>query len=99
MPARKPPVRTPGSVAVAIVVGMMFVTPVLAATTIDPLSIRWDVLVAFVRAHQLGLVAGFALMIAIASMLKAAGRRPQPPRASLDAMIAEPGPHGIDDRA
>ena len=93
------PVRTPGSVAVALVVGMMFVTPVLAATTIRPLTIRWDLLFAFVRVHQLGLIVGFSLMIAIALMLRAAARYPQSRRTTLDTMLAEPGPHGIDGLA
>ena len=64
--------RTPGSVALAIVVGLMFVTPVLAATTLHPLAIRWTVLFDFIAAHRFGLVLGFALMIVIALMLRAA---------------------------
>ena len=40
----KTPMRTPGSVAVAVVVTLMFVTPVLAATTLHPVGFRWTAL-------------------------------------------------------
>ena len=62
--------RIPGSVVVAIAVALMFVTPVFAATTLRPLTIRWDALVAFVSVHQLALLAGFSLMAGIGLLLK-----------------------------
>ena len=85
----------PGSFAVALVVGLMFVTPVLAATSLHPLALRWDVLVAFVAQHRLGLSFGFAMMGAIAMMLRAASERPQQPPAWLDPMDERNG-NGLD---
>jgi len=60
----------PGSVVIGIAVALMFVTPVFAATSLRPLAIRWDALIAFVSAHQFALLLGFSLMIVIALLLK-----------------------------
>jgi len=93
------PMRTPGSGAVAIVVGLMFVTPVLAATTLRPLTIRWSTLVAFVSAHQFELMLGFSLMIAIALLLKAAASNPSSPPVRAQATVPTGAAHGLDGLA
>jgi len=62
--------RPPGSVVIAIAVGLMFGTPVLAATTLSPLTIHWGAVIAFVSAHQVALLLGFSLMVVIALLLK-----------------------------
>lgn len=71
-PRPSPNVFPPGSIALAIVVALMFATPVLAATTLHPAGFRWAALLAFVSAHQFELILGFSLMIVIALLLKAA---------------------------
>jgi hypothetical protein len=91
-------VKPPGSVAVAIVVSMMFVTPVLAATTLHPLKIRWGVLLDFVSAHQGALILGFSLMLVIALMLRAA-ETPARPRADVAPALRDAAPHGLDGLA
>lgn len=102
MRADTKPVRTPGSIAVAFVVGLMLVTPGLAATTLHPLTFSWDALLAFVSLHQFELILGFALMIAIALLLKAAAAGPRLPRIDatpLGSMIRETAPRGLDGLA
>jgi hypothetical protein len=98
MPNATKPVRTPGSVAVAIVVGLMFVTPVLAATTLRPLTISWSALVDFVSVHQFELMLGFGLMIAIALLLKAVAFGPSQPAHPLQIM-PDGAPRGVDGLA
>jgi hypothetical protein len=70
------PMRMPASVVIAIAVGLMFVTPVFAATSLRPLAIRWDALIAFVSEHQFALLLGFSLMVVIALSLTST-QRPQ----------------------
>jgi hypothetical protein len=70
--AASSPVRTPGSLAVAIVVGLMFATPLLAALRLGHAGFQWSALVDFVGAHRFGLILGFGLMIAISLLLRAA---------------------------
>lgn len=98
MPANKP-LRTPGSFAVAIVVSLMFVTPVLAATTLRPVSFRWNAFVQFVASHQFALILGFSLMIVIAWLLKTAANVPARSPRRFDLILADPSPHGIDGLA
>jgi len=66
----------PASAVIAIAVGLMFVTPVFAATSLRPLAIRWDALIAFVSDHQFALLSGFSLMIVFALLLTSK-QRPQ----------------------
>ncbi len=91
--------RTPGSLAVAIVVGLMFVTPVIAATTLRPLTIRWSALLDFVSAHQFELILGFSLMIAIALLLKATALTTARRSTHVRPILANRGPRGIDGLA
>ncbi len=72
------PIRMPASVVIAIAVGLLFVTPVFAATSFRPLMIRWDALIAFVSAHQVALLLGFSLMVAIALLLKSRQKAQSP---------------------
>lgn len=60
----------PGSFVIAIAIGLMFVTPVFAATTLRPLMFDWSASIAFVSAHQFALLLGFSLTIVLALLLK-----------------------------
>jgi hypothetical protein len=89
----KPFSTQPGSAAVAIVVTLMFATPVLAATTLNPIAIRWDALIGFVSQRQLALILGFALMLVIAWLLRAvAASEPLPPRTTAPPVNRDPPP-------
>jgi hypothetical protein len=96
MSTRTKPERTPGSIAVAIVVALMFASPVLAATTLNPVGFKWRALVSFVAAHQFELILGFGLMVAIALLLKAAASNPTRAPTRIESLVPKARPHGID---
>jgi hypothetical protein len=99
MSNRRPPQRTHGSVAVAIVVALMFASPVMAAVHVRPFAFDWPALIRFVAIHQFELVLGFGLMIAVALLLKTAAARPPRTTTSIEPLVRDVLPRGLDGLA